>query len=109
MKEAAAIPRPIPAWKAQGLSSCGSRKVLTAATEKIPIASARAVTLTHEKEVFPVLLKNRKVITKKKNRKVVRKILLFLGYRSVPRSDSRKIENTVKDALTILTMSTANR
>ena len=65
--------------------------------------------MSHEKTILSVLLKNRKVITKKTNRKVVSSILLLLGYRSVPRSDSRKIDSTVKDALTILTMSTANR
>ena len=89
--------------------SYDSRKVRTAAVERRPITSAKTVMLTHEKGNFSVLSKNRKVIAKRKNRKEVSMILLFLLYSSVPRSDSRKIENTVRDALIILTISTANR
>ena len=87
----------------------GSRKVRTAAAERRPITSAKTVTKTHEKDIFSVLSKNRKVIAKRVNRQVVSNMLLFLGYRSVPRSDSRKIDSTVKDALIILAISTTNR
>lgn len=91
------------------IHSVGSRKVRTASAEKTATAIAKAVTLSQEKVIFSVLLKNRKVIAKQIKRKVVSRILLFLGYRSVPRSDSRKIASTVKDAQTILAMSTTNR
>ena len=49
------------------------------------------------------------MIAKQKNRKDVNRILLFLLYLSVPRSESRKTVNTVKDAQMILTMSITNR
>ena len=65
--------------------------------------------MTHEKGIFSVLPKNLNVIAKRMNRQVVSKILIFLGYRIVPRSDSRKIDSTVKDALIILAISIAKR
>ena len=91
------------------LSPDGSRKVRTAAAERRPTTSPKTVTKTHENDNFSVLSKNRKVIAKRMNRQVVSRMLLFLGYRSVPRSDSRKIDSTVKDALMILARSIAKR
>ncbi len=91
------------------LVSSGSRKVFNASSDQNAIATVKSVALNHENLTAGFLLKNRNVIANITNRNAVSNMLPFLLYFKVPRSESRHIDSTEKDALIILALSMANR